>query len=245
MQALSETLASVEAYRAEHGPFLRELRCQTAVREHLENLLPSGDPLPLFPPVSTSVPLIDDDDVAAGMLRFVYDDGSTVEHMVLAPAAAEMTLSNWANSLLPPEIAAAGLHWEWVEQPDPVETLAGANQRADERIAEWRERMAHGFNGILASLDGDLYPEAEPQPRGMMAQVRAYLDADEERELRNTPRPDAMICAHVCGPDPDHECQAAATTTLEHQNLAGGVTRLPLCGPCHLAETATLEATCE
>jgi hypothetical protein len=50
------------------------------------------------------------------------------------------------------------------------------------------------------------------------------------------------VCAHVCGQEPDHECDARATGTIEHQNLAGGVTTMPVCGPCRAAETAALEA---
>lgn len=49
-------------------------------------------------------------------------------------------------------------------------------------------------------------------------------------------------CAHVCGADPDHVCDARASTYLEHKNLAGGTRRLPLCGPCHHSETAAIAA---
>lgn len=45
-------------------------------------------------------------------------------------------------------------------------------------------------------------------------------------------------CAHVCGPDPGHVCDAKAVTTLRHTLPSGGVRHLPLCGPCAQAETA-------
>jgi hypothetical protein len=250
-ESLNDMLASLEAYRAEHGPVLRELRCQAAVREHLADTLSRGEPLPSCPPVTLfGIPLIDDDAVPAGVLRFVYDDGSSAEHRVLAP----QSLTDWANSLLPPEIAAAGLHWEWVEAggsvPEflPAEqraTLAAANRHADERIAEWRERMAQspsGFDGFLASLDSELYPapltpaEARHGRTEPLYWGEALTPADS-----NTPHAGSMTCAHICGPDADHVCDARAVTFLEHENLAGGVTRMPICGPCHASEAASKE----
>ncbi len=45
-------------------------------------------------------------------------------------------------------------------------------------------------------------------------------------------------CAHVCGPDPDHRCDAKATTALTFTLPSGGVRHLPLCGPCNASEPA-------
>lgn len=80
-------------------------------------------------------------------------------------------------------------------------------------------------------------------------QIRIGLledDADDYADTyRDTPDPPWAAgwctCGHVCGPDPDHECQAAATTALKHRNLAGGVTQMPICGPCYESETAAKE----
>lgn len=44
------------------------------------------------------------------------------------------------------------------------------------------------------------------------------------------------VCAHVCGPDPGHVCDARAVTHLRHQLPSGGTRELPLCGPCADAE---------
>ena len=44
-------------------------------------------------------------------------------------------------------------------------------------------------------------------------------------------------CAHVCGPDPGHCCDARATVSITHPLPSGGTRTLPLCGPCHQAET--------
>lgn len=46
------------------------------------------------------------------------------------------------------------------------------------------------------------------------------------------------VCAHVCGPDPGHVCDARATTTIRHALPSGGIRTLPLCGPCADAERA-------
>lgn len=48
---------------------------------------------------------------------------------------------------------------------------------------------------------------------------------------------EGSVCAHVCGPDPGHVCDARATTTIRHALPSGGTRTLPLCGPCHAAET--------
>lgn len=48
----------------------------------------------------------------------------------------------------------------------------------------------------------------------------------------------ATTCAHVCGADPDHTCDAKAATALTFTLPSGGKRHLPLCGPCHQAETA-------
>jgi hypothetical protein len=44
-------------------------------------------------------------------------------------------------------------------------------------------------------------------------------------------------CAHVCGPDPDHECEARATTTLSYET-PGGKRTMPICQTCFNAEWA-------
>lgn len=76
------------------------------------------------------------------------------------------------------------------------------------------------------------------------------LEAEAEDyalDYRDTPqlglmRAERGTCAHVCGPVPDHECQARATDVIEHRNLAGGTTRMPVCGPCGQSERAAMES---
>jgi hypothetical protein len=67
--------------------------------------------------------------------------------------------------------------------------------------------------------------------RDMSAAV-PLTDADRDwKSYGNT-------CAHVCGADPGHACDARATTTLKHPLPSGGVRDLPLCSPCAQAEAA-------
>ncbi len=48
-------------------------------------------------------------------------------------------------------------------------------------------------------------------------------------------------CAHVCGPGPDHACDARATTRLAYDLPSGGTRSMPICGPCWESETAPKE----
>lgn len=93
----------------------------------------------------------------------------------------------------------------------------------------------------------------------MLAHVRAMLAwvalAGGRERLGGTPPPEAVpasddepdwldrgsTCAHVCGADPDHACDAQATTHLDYTLPTGGIRRMPICGPCHTSETAALE----
>lgn len=48
-------------------------------------------------------------------------------------------------------------------------------------------------------------------------------------------------CAHICGADPDHRCDARATTRLAYGLPSGGTRSMPLCAPCHASEIAAKE----
>lgn len=45
-------------------------------------------------------------------------------------------------------------------------------------------------------------------------------------------------CAHICGADPDHACDASASTRLTYPLPSGGTRSMPICSPCHESETA-------
>jgi hypothetical protein len=48
-------------------------------------------------------------------------------------------------------------------------------------------------------------------------------------------------CAHICGADPDHACDARASTRLTYPLPSGGTRSMPICGPCYESETAAKE----
>jgi hypothetical protein len=52
---------------------------------------------------------------------------------------------------------------------------------------------------------------------------------------------ESVTCAHVCGPDPDHACDARAVTRLAYNLPSGGTRSMPICGPCYESETAAKE----
>lgn len=49
-------------------------------------------------------------------------------------------------------------------------------------------------------------------------------------------------CAHICGADPNHTCEAEGSMRLAYDLPSGGRRLMPICGPCHASETAAREA---
>jgi len=85
-----------------------------------------------------------------------------------------------------------------------------------------------------------LAPLAEQAHRAMAAigqATRAGASAVLEDATDADWPAQGATCAHVCGPDPGHRCDARATTSITHPLPSGGKRTLPLCGPCHAAET--------
>ena len=66
MQSLNEMLATLESYRAERGPFLREIRCGAKVVDYLREKLPTAEAPPWPSVMAASVPIIDDSAVPPG-----------------------------------------------------------------------------------------------------------------------------------------------------------------------------------
>jgi hypothetical protein len=78
--------AAMDRLREEHGPFLRELRCDATVLRYLTLKLPPSERKPWEPPPLLGIPVIEDDDVPARHLRRVFDDGTTKDVEVLSEA---------------------------------------------------------------------------------------------------------------------------------------------------------------
>lgn len=54
----------------------------------------------------------------------------------------------------------------------------------------------------------------------------------------NWPDDNSNVCAHVCGGDPDHACDARAATQLTYDLPSGGTRAMPVCRPCFNSEWA-------
>lgn len=73
--------------------------------------------------------------------------------------------------------------------------------------------------------------------QGLHSAVRQAVIDPELEAARHWPAPSRAVCAHVCGADADHRCDARATTSLRFTLPSGGLRDLPLCGPCAQAES--------
>lgn len=105
-----------------------------------------------------------------------------------------------------------------VERPVGEVPNVAANRRADERVETWRP--ARTFTAMVGDDDW-----GEP------------LSASDA----NWPSDASRVCAHVCGGDADHACDARATATLTYALPSGGTRTMPICGPCHASENAAKE----
>jgi len=100
--------------------------------------------------------------------------------------------------------------------------------------------QANDLQRAFAAIGAALAPLAEQAHRAMAAVGRATrlgtVAVLEDAGDADWPAQGAT-CAHVCGPDPSHTCDARATASVTHPLPSGGKRTLPLCGPCHAAET--------
>ena len=102
--------------------------------------------------------------------------------------------------------------------------------------------LREALTGACDQLDAVRYALADVgqsavDADSVMADLATVLDPELEA-AKNWPAPKGAVCAHVCGPDPGHVCDARAATTIRHPLPSGGTRTLPLCGPCADAERA-------
>lgn len=109
MQNVRDLYADMERDREEHGPRLREMRGTAAVIANLAERWPQAPerkpwgPLPLL-----VVPVVEDEEVLAGTLRLVYDDGSTRTVIVDADRYLAGLAAGWLSEpveFTPPPMA--------------------------------------------------------------------------------------------------------------------------------------------
>jgi hypothetical protein len=81
--------AEMQRLRDEHGPFLRELHCDSVVLRYLALRLPPVERKP-WEPQPLGIPVIPDDDVPARHIRRVYDDGTSEDVEVMSEALYEI-----------------------------------------------------------------------------------------------------------------------------------------------------------
>jgi hypothetical protein len=96
-----------------------------------------------------------------------------------------------------------------------------------------------GFDGIIASMDRAVYPSPSRAEYGASVGQLDWGDPLSESDANWPSQGDT--CAHICGADPDHRCQARATTRLVYKLPSGGTRSMPICAPCHESETAAKE----
>src|SRR5581483_8733268 len=101
--------------------------------------------------------------------------------------------------------------------------------------------QANELQRAFTAMGAALAPLAEHAHRAVAAIGRAARPGGTA-ELEDAADADwpaeSAVCCHVCGPDPGHRCDARATTSITHPLPSGGKRTLPLCDPCHAAETA-------
>jgi hypothetical protein len=106
-----------------------------------------------------------------------------------------------------------------------------------EQLAELARALGQLGRTVSQSL-APAFSSLAQAVRPVAERIAARLDPELEA-ARHWPAPTGtQTCAHVCGPDPGHSCDARATTTIRHALPSGGQRTLPLCGPCAAAESA-------
>lgn len=85
----AELLDRLARHRAEHGPALREIRCDSTVLTYLTLRLQPDERDP-YEPQPWRIPIIEDNDVPARAVRRVCDDGTSEDREVMGEAVYEM-----------------------------------------------------------------------------------------------------------------------------------------------------------
>jgi hypothetical protein len=93
------------------------------------------------------------------------------------------------------------------------------------------------FDNVNALRAAHGLPPMEPDTVQITHPTRYSLD--EVRGLPDATRREAPVydtCAHVCGGDADHVCEARAVTNLSFTLPTGGQRRMPVCQACYTSE---------
>ena len=124
-----------------------------------------------------------------------------------------------------PTSAAQGESFPRVAPPAAPRSASPFELASYELAAEYQITPGQVDNLIRAYEATVAFPSAAP----------AAATDPELEAAKNWPA-QGNVCAHVCGPDPGHVCDARAVTHLTHPLPSGGTRTLPLCRPCANAE---------
>lgn len=126
--------------------------------------------------------------------------------------------------------------------------LTAALEGAIEAIRPPREAFEYDYADTVYEADAERYL-VHASATGRRSSVRLSPDADPasidwgeplEESDANWPV-QGRVCAHVCGGNADHECDARATEQLTYALPSGGTRTMPICAACNAAEMAAKE----
>ena len=137
----------------------------------------------------------------------------------------------------PGRFTAPASGWYGVGMPVAPDRALAEFARSINAVSDAARPLADGFAAAAAAIGEAMRPVAE----GLARAIRA-AQIDSELEAAKHWPAQGSTCAHVCGGGADHRCEAKATTSLAFTLPSGGTRNLPLCGPCHQAESRTTEA---
>lgn len=140
--------------------------------------------------------------------------------------------------------ADGALHIDQAEPRDVVATVAVDTAAFTEALTRTVEALRQAARAAESSgermralVEQAGFGTLEPYDLTRPAEVFVSMTAPGVARDEDWPAPTGtQTCAHVCGPDPGHVCEARAVTMLRHKLPSGGTRELPLCGPCHTAE---------
>lgn len=111
-----------------------------------------------------------------------------------------------------------------------VAQIAAMDRRGPERMQRWRdEAQADALRYAAAAA----IPTPRRVPDEYWGEPLSTADANWPTQ--------GDTCAHICGADSDHACEARATMRLKYDLPSGGTRSMPICSPCYESETAAKE----
>lgn len=187
------------------------------------------------------------DPIPGGAIVTGHRDGNGVLHSDGVQPIDRETLAAWVASL--------------TEKMRPVfeamraqfEALCTALRPLAEALADLHERYPDPADWVIEPEPENCFHLCSHGPEhecaGEADGTYVYPHGDGHKTPMCTPCQDAAVaglwaggktCAHVCGPDPDHACEAGAERHMRYTLPSGTSRALPLCLPCYDSEMAEM-----